>query len=81
MPNDRIKREWELFVEMAVPPDWGPTQRRAMRYAFYAGVSSMMGVMFSLGADGVTEDSGGAVLEEVDDELRDFARRAGAGEL
>lgn len=81
MPNDRIMKEWDDFLTKAVPLGWGPAQKRAMRYAFFAGAVSMAGVMKTLSKDVISEDDAIAVLEEIDEEFLDFGRKAATGEL
>ena len=73
-----IAREWADYRERIMTPDAGIVQVRETRMAFYAGIEALMRVMFEqLDAGTSATDTDLAVMENIDAELRQFAKDAG----
>lgn len=65
---------WRTYAEHVLPTNAPPVQVQETRRAFYGGVQSLMGVMFDIGGDEVSEDEGVRRLESVRAELKQFVR-------
>jgi hypothetical protein len=71
---------WESYNKEVVPATASPIQRQELRRAFYAGAGSMMGLVYDLGDDSISEDAGIAVMQGLVDEAHAFKNAVLAGQ-
>lgn len=76
-----IQEQWESFRKAVIPPTAGPVQVQEMRRAFYAGAEAMWRINMAIGEDSVSEDGGVAILEGVNQEIRQFVEQVQRGEV
>lgn len=44
----RIEAEWQKYLKQVVPQDAGPAQVQGSRFAFYAGATSLFGILMNV---------------------------------
>jgi hypothetical protein len=71
---------WESYSREVIPAAANDIQRQEMRRAFYAGAGSMMGLVYDLGEDSISEDAGIAVMQGLVDEAHAFSAAVVAGQ-
>ncbi len=66
-----IASEWETF-DAAVLADAGPTQRREMRRAFYAGIHCYHSLLADMAVRKVSMGEGLEILNRLEKEIEEF---------
>lgn len=75
MTRQRMLEEWNKFSAAAIHRDAPPEQKLLMRRAFYAGAFSFMAMTMSQLSPGPALEPGDErLMQEVDDELKEFFR-------
>lgn len=75
-----MAEQWDSFARAALPANAGADQRREMRRAFYAGAQAILFKVitsFAPESEPTAEDI--QVMEELHQELQDFAKKVAAG--
>lgn len=68
-----IQEQWEIYKKIAIPVEAPGVQIREMRRAYYAGVESLLRILWVIGAEDVSEDEATGMIQKVDEECREFA--------
>jgi hypothetical protein len=72
---------WLGYRDHVVPPNAGPEQLEGTEWAFYAGATSVLGILRGISESAESDAAGVAVLEALHAEVRahaaDIARKAG----
>jgi len=85
MKDVRVKRQlmaeqWNQFSRSVLPLATSPLQRREMRRAFYAGAQAILfRVIAALGTESEPTAEDLRIMQDVSDELEEFARQVKAG--
>ncbi|MBL1176934.1 hypothetical protein [Pantanalinema sp. GBBB05] len=81
MASRRVEAAWTGFSRVVMPADAPPIQIKEMRMAFYAGAWAALQMTKDLGAviesGAMTEMDGVNVLEEIEQECKQFTERVG----
>jgi hypothetical protein len=68
-----IASGWRRFDAQITPQGASDEQRFDLRNAFYAGATTVLGIMRQISAQEVSDDAGIAILEGLHQEVRAFA--------
>jgi len=75
-----MAEQWDQFARAVLPPQISTLQRREMRRAFYAGAESILfRVIQSFAPESEPTDEDLKIMENIDRELKEFARDVKAG--
>lgn len=74
-----VQKQWELFASLVVPKNAPVAQVREMRIAFYAGAQAVLGMMWDIGDNSISEDGGVAIIEGLVAETKQFATEVVGG--
>jgi hypothetical protein len=70
-----MAEQWNQFAEKVLPSTVSSFQRREMRRAFYAGAESILfRVIQAFAPDSEPTDGDLQIMEDLDQELKDFAQ-------
>jgi hypothetical protein len=73
--------KWAGFEAIVIPQDAPPIQTQEMRRAFYAGAASMLGLLYDISDEGVSDEAGSAMMEGWRDECDLFIQQVNKGEM
>lgn len=77
-----LAEQWDSFARAVLPLKCPPTQRQEMRRAFYAGAESILfRVIQSFSPESEPTDADLKIMEDLDQELKDFAKDVKAGRV
>jgi hypothetical protein len=69
-----VSEQWNEFARQVLPPACGMIQRQEMRRAFYAGAESILfRVIQAFAPENEPTDADLQIMQDVSDELKDFA--------
>jgi len=74
--NDRsltIKNGWDQYRFLVIPPDANSVQVEECRRAFYCGAAQVMTINSAIGEPDMDQDDGLMILENLHQEINDFA--------
>lgn len=77
--NVTLASSWYGFRTAALPVTASPAQVADMKAAFYAGVTTMLGVMERIGDPNMPDEVGEATLARIADEAMTFAANLPGG--
>jgi len=72
-----IQQLWQGFKDGTMPKDAGPIQIQEERRAFYAGALAILTSVAALGDDDISEDQACKIMEDFEQELKDFTAKLG----
>jgi hypothetical protein len=73
MAQNLIMQEWRKFSLAVMPKGASAVQVQEMRRAFFGGAAVMLRLITEIGAPGVAEENGVAILDGCLEECRDFS--------
>ena len=80
MKRQLMAEEWDKFARTVVNPNAHPTQKQEMRRAFYAGAQSILfRVIQSFAPESEPTDADVQIMENLHQELQDFAKLVQSG--
>lgn len=80
MKRQLMAEEWDKFAHTVINPNAHPTQKQEMRRAFYAGAQSILfRVIQSFAPETDPTDADVQIMEDLHQELQDFAKLVQAG--
>lgn len=74
-----LETQWNTYDERVIPKTAGPTQRRELRRAYYAGAAAMLSTLDKISLAGDDDDVTGASIEDLSNELDAFLEQIKAG--
>ena len=75
--NNKLQQSWQSYSKAVMPNNAPPIQVQEMRRAFYAGATAMLDITKLLGEEDVSEETGVAALEALQQEIVDFLSLVG----
>lgn len=69
-----IKDAWSMYQREVIPKNAPAVQHEECRRAFYAGAFALFALALDASADHKSEAEGAAVLDQISQELRAYAR-------
>jgi hypothetical protein len=80
MKRQLMAEQWDQFARAVLPKEASLVQQREMRRAFYAGAESILfRVIQSFAPESEPTDADLKIMEDLDQELKDFAKLVKAG--
>jgi hypothetical protein len=67
-----IQSSWESYQAQVMPKDAPDVQVIETRRAFYAGCQTILGIMYGIGDDSISEDAGIQMIETLHQECQLF---------
>jgi hypothetical protein len=75
-----VAEQWDQFARAVLPAGCSPVQRKEMRRAFYAGAESILfRIIQAFAPENEVTDADLQIMQDVDQELKEFARRVKEG--
>lgn len=69
-----LKEEWEGFTKLVFRGPISHTQYTEMQRAFYAGATTIIGIMLKIALKDISDEAGAAILEGLRQECISFSR-------